>query len=63
MLHIGKLIARIVTADDERIRRLEQRIDELEQKRLDDLRVTVNMWKALTMDRENGEHHDTHQSR
>lgn len=63
MLHIGKLIARIVTADDERIRRLEQRIDELEQKRLDDLRVTVNMWKALSMDRENGGHHDTHQSR
>ena len=55
MLHIGKLIARIVTADDERIRRIEQRIDELEQKRLDDLRVTVNMWKALTMDRENGD--------
>lgn len=63
MLRIGKLITRIITADDERIRRLEQRIDDLEQKRLDDLEITVKMWKALTMDRENGEHHDTDQSR
>ena len=55
MLHIRNLITRIFTAantDDERIRRIEQRIDELEQKRLDDLSVTVKMWKLLTMDRE-----------
>ena len=60
MLHIRDLITRIFTAantDDERIRRLEQRIDELEQKRLDDLRLTVNMWKSLTIDRENGDNH------
>ena len=61
MLRIGKLITRIITADDERFRRFEQRIDELEQKRLDDLRVTEKMWKALTI--ENGGHHDTYQSR
>ncbi len=60
MLHIRDLIKRIFTAkntDDERIRRLEQRIDELEQKRLDDLRLTVQMWKSLTIDRENGDNH------
>lgn len=60
MLHIRDLITRIFTAantDDERIRRLEQRIDELEQKRLDDLRLTVNMWKSLTIDRESGDNH------
>lgn len=61
MLHIRNLITRIFTAantDDERIRRLEQRIDELEQKRLDDLSVTVKMWKSLTINRENGDNHD-----
>lgn len=58
MLHIRDLITRIFAAEntyDERIRRLEQRIDELEQKRLDDLRLTVKMWKSLTIDRENGD--------
>jgi hypothetical protein len=61
MLHIRDLITRIFTAentDDERIRRLEQRIDELEQKRLDDLRLTVQMWKSLTIDREHGDNHN-----
>lgn len=60
-MHIRDLITRIFTAantDDERIRRLEQRIDELEQKRLDDLSVTVKMWKSLTIDRKNGDNHD-----
>lgn len=42
----------------ERIRRLEQRIDELEQKRLDDLSLTVKMWKSLTINRESGDNHD-----
>lgn len=52
------MITRIFAAEntyDERIRKLEQRIDELEQKRLDDLRLTVKMWKSLTIDRENGD--------
>lgn len=61
MLHIRDLITRIFTAEniyDERIRRLEQRIDELEQKRLDDLRLAVKMYKSLTIDRESGDNHN-----
>lgn len=61
MLHIRDLITRIFTAEniyDERIRRLEQRIDELEQKRLNDLRLAVKMYKSLTIDRESGDNHN-----
>lgn len=61
MLHIRDLITSIFTAENtygERIRRLEQRIDELERKRLDDLRLTVKMWKSLTIDRDNGDNHN-----